>query len=43
MNKLLNTTSTWFDILCTVKSLSNSVAAYNFDVVKYLVNFNVAN
>ena len=48
MNKLPNSisTCTWFDVICTVNSLSNSLhvlATLNFYLVKSLVNFNATN
>ena len=47
MNKLLNTTNTWFEIKFAINCLSNSLQAHakikKFYMVKCLVNFNVAN
>jgi len=40
MNKLLNTKSTWFGIMCTVESLSNSSQALlQVQVAKQLLNY----
>ena len=43
MNKLLNTTSTWFDIMYTVNSSSRHVHSDIKMVVKSLANLNFKN